>query len=38
MIKQFELYQGTAECQATIYLWNYDDRIIISDIDGTITK
>ncbi|KXJ27671.1 phosphatidate phosphatase LPIN3 [Exaiptasia diaphana] len=31
-------YQGTAECQATIYLWNYDDRIVISDIDGTITK
>ncbi|EDO33441.1 predicted protein, partial [Nematostella vectensis] len=31
-------HQGTAACQATIYLWNYDDRIVISDIDGTITK
>ncbi|KAL1273397.1 hypothetical protein QQF64_029259 [Cirrhinus molitorella] len=31
-------YQGTCRCEATIYLWNYDDKIIISDIDGTITK
>uniref|UniRef100_A0A7N8XDB6 phosphatidate phosphatase n=1 Tax=Mastacembelus armatus TaxID=205130 RepID=A0A7N8XDB6_9TELE len=31
-------YQGTCRCEATIYLWNWDDRIIISDIDGTITK
>ncbi|TRY58610.1 hypothetical protein DNTS_007610 [Danionella cerebrum] len=31
-------YQGTCRCEATIFLWNYDDRIIISDIDGTITK
>lgn len=22
----------------TIYLWNWDDEIVISDIDGTITK
>ncbi|XP_058469594.1 phosphatidate phosphatase LPIN1 isoform X1 [Solea solea] len=31
-------YQGTCRCQGTIYLWNWDDRIIISDIDGTITR
>uniref|UniRef100_A0A8C0H467 phosphatidate phosphatase n=1 Tax=Chelonoidis abingdonii TaxID=106734 RepID=A0A8C0H467_CHEAB len=31
-------YQGTCRCAGTIYLWNWNDRIIISDIDGTITK
>lgn len=31
-------YQGTCRCEATIYLWHWDDRIVISDIDGTITK
>ncbi|KAM8774035.1 phosphatidate phosphatase LPIN3 isoform 2-T2 [Rhynchonycteris naso] len=31
-------YQGTCRCRATIYLWNWDDRVVISDIDGTITK
>uniref|UniRef100_A0A8C2Y9G4 Phosphatidate phosphatase LPIN2-like n=1 Tax=Coturnix japonica TaxID=93934 RepID=A0A8C2Y9G4_COTJA len=31
-------YQGTCRCAGTIYLWNWDDKIIISDIDGTITK
>ncbi|NWU96468.1 LPIN3 phosphatase, partial [Upupa epops] len=31
-------YQGTCRCQATIYLWNWDDRVVISDIEGTITK
>nr|XP_020502540.1 phosphatidate phosphatase LPIN2-like isoform X1 [Labrus bergylta] len=31
-------YQGTCRCEAAIYLWNWNDRIIISDIDGTITK
>lgn len=31
-------YQGTCRCEVTIYLWNWNDRIIISDIDGTITK
>ncbi|XP_077429416.1 phosphatidate phosphatase LPIN2 isoform X2 [Vanacampus margaritifer] len=31
-------YQGTCRCEVAIYLWNWDDRIIISDIDGTITK
>ncbi|XP_063104421.1 phosphatidate phosphatase LPIN3 isoform X2 [Cavia porcellus] len=31
-------YQGTCRCKATIYLWKWDDKVIISDIDGTITK
>ena len=31
-------YQGTCRCRATVYLWKWDDRVIISDIDGTITK
>uniref|UniRef100_A0A672N3T4 phosphatidate phosphatase n=1 Tax=Sinocyclocheilus grahami TaxID=75366 RepID=A0A672N3T4_SINGR len=31
-------YQGTCRCEAAIYLWSYDDKLIISDIDGTITK
>ncbi|XP_053552397.1 phosphatidate phosphatase LPIN2 [Bombina bombina] len=31
-------YQGTCRCEGTIYLWNWNDKIIISDIDGTITK
>lgn len=28
----------TSRCKCHVYLWNYDDKIIISDIDGTITK
>nr|XP_033770428.1 phosphatidate phosphatase LPIN3 [Geotrypetes seraphini]XP_033770429.1 phosphatidate phosphatase LPIN3 [Geotrypetes seraphini]XP_033770430.1 phosphatidate phosphatase LPIN3 [Geotrypetes seraphini]XP_033770431.1 phosphatidate phosphatase LPIN3 [Geotrypetes seraphini] len=31
-------FQGTCRCEATIYLWNWDDKVVISDIDGTITK
>ncbi|TDH14106.1 hypothetical protein EPR50_G00042200 [Perca flavescens] len=31
-------YQGTCRCEASIYLWKWDDHVIISDIDGTITK
>ncbi|NXK86418.1 LPIN3 phosphatase, partial [Formicarius rufipectus] len=31
-------YQGTSRCEATIYLWNWNDKVVISDIDGTITK
>ncbi|KAE8297260.1 Phosphatidate phosphatase LPIN1 [Larimichthys crocea] len=31
-------YQGTCRCNGTIYLWSWDDKIIISDIDGTITR
>ncbi|XP_028822537.1 phosphatidate phosphatase LPIN2-like isoform X2 [Denticeps clupeoides] len=31
-------YQGTCRCEGTIYLWKWNDQVIISDIDGTITK
>uniref|UniRef100_A0A3B5QMK8 phosphatidate phosphatase n=1 Tax=Xiphophorus maculatus TaxID=8083 RepID=A0A3B5QMK8_XIPMA len=31
-------YQGTCRCHGTIYLWSWDHKIIISDIDGTITR
>ncbi|XP_056293366.1 phosphatidate phosphatase LPIN2-like isoform X2 [Pseudoliparis swirei] len=31
-------YQGTCRCEAAIYLWSWNDHVIISDIDGTITK
>nr|CAH8858141.1 unnamed protein product [Trichobilharzia regenti] len=31
-------YQGTCQCACYIYLWNSSDKIVISDIDGTITK
>ncbi|KAM9774764.1 phosphatidate phosphatase LPIN2-like isoform 2-T2 [Syngnathus typhle] len=31
-------YQGTCRCQGTIYLWDWSDQVVISDIDGTITK
>lgn len=31
-------YQGTATCSAKIFFWDYDVKIVISDIDGTITK
>lgn len=30
--------QGTATCQSRIFLWRSDARVVISDIDGTITK
>jgi phosphatidate phosphatase PAH1 len=30
--------QGTTRIVSYIFLWNYDDKIIVSDIDGTITK
>ncbi|KYO33013.1 phosphatidate phosphatase LPIN1 isoform A [Alligator mississippiensis] len=31
-------YQGTCRCEGTIYFWNWDEKVIISDIDGTITR
>ncbi|XP_044296191.1 phosphatidate phosphatase LPIN3 isoform X2 [Varanus komodoensis] len=31
-------YQGTCRCEATIYLWDWYDKVVISDIDGTITR
>lgn len=31
-------YQGTSRCYATIFLWKWSDKLVVSDIDGTITK
>ncbi|KAI7904232.1 Lipin/Ned1/Smp2-domain-containing protein [Cokeromyces recurvatus] len=31
-------YQGTATCAAKVFYWDYDIHVVISDIDGTITK
>ena len=31
-------FQGTTRAQCTIYLWHHTDKVVISDIDGTITK
>ncbi|KAF9156624.1 hypothetical protein DFQ26_009292 [Actinomortierella ambigua] len=31
-------YQGKATCVAKLFLWQYDYQVVISDIDGTITK
>lgn len=31
-------YQGTTRCTCHLYKWKWDDKIVISDIDGTITK
>ncbi|TGZ58635.1 hypothetical protein CRM22_009529 [Opisthorchis felineus] len=31
-------YQGTCQCGCFIYLWEWTEKLVISDIDGTITK
>uniref|UniRef100_A0A1B6DRR3 LNS2/PITP domain-containing protein n=3 Tax=Clastoptera arizonana TaxID=38151 RepID=A0A1B6DRR3_9HEMI len=31
-------YQGTSRCKCFLFKWRYDDKIVVSDIDGTITK
>nr|CAB3263482.1 phosphatidate phosphatase LPIN1 [Phallusia mammillata] len=31
-------YQGTTRCSATVFLWKWSDKLVVSDIDGTITK
>jgi len=31
-------FQGTTVCRCHIYLWKHTDKVVISDIDGTITK
>lgn len=31
-------YSGYATCTSRIFLWDSDFRVVISDIDGTITK
>lgn len=31
-------YQGTSRCKCYLFKWKHNDRVIISDIDGTITS
>jgi len=31
-------FQGTCRCSCNIFLWQHTDKVIISDIDGTITR
>lgn len=31
-------YQGTSRCKCYLFRWKWDDKVVISDIDGTITK
>ena len=31
-------FQGRAVCRAKIFLWDWDSKVVISDVDGTITK
>ena len=47
ILEKFELKEGTNEIQyivdgytinSNIYLWNYSDKIVISDFDGTVTR
>lgn len=29
---------GVAACTARIFVWDHADKVVVSDIDGTITK
>ncbi|GAB0090285.1 Phosphatidate phosphatase [Sergentomyia squamirostris] len=31
-------YQGTSRCKCYLFRWKYNDKVVISDIDGTITR
>lgn len=31
-------YQGTTRCKCFVFKWKFNDKVVISDIDGTITK
>ena len=31
-------FQGTSRCQCNVFVWDQKEKIVISDIDGTITK
>lgn len=31
-------YQGTSRCKCYLFRWKHNDKVVISDIDGTITK
>ena len=31
-------FQGTAWCSCNAFVWRGDEKVVISDIDGTITR
>ena len=31
-------FQGTTTCSCSVFVWSHEDKVVISDIDGTITK
>lgn len=31
-------YQGTSRCKCYLFRWKFNDKVVISDIDGTITR
>lgn len=31
-------YQGTTRCKCYLFRWKHNDKVVISDIDGTITR
>ena len=35
---KYLITQGTTKAQCSVYLWDYHDKVVISDIDGTITR
>ena len=35
---EYLITQGTTKAQCSVYLWDYHDKVVISDIDGTITR
>jgi phosphatidate phosphatase LPIN len=37
-VLRFYLASGVAPVTASIYLWSYKSKVVISDVDGTITK
>lgn len=36
--KCYSRLTGEQSQQASIYLWNFNDKVVVSDVDGTITK
>ncbi|RKP06020.1 Lipin/Ned1/Smp2-domain-containing protein, partial [Thamnocephalis sphaerospora] len=34
----FKVATGNAQCSAKLYYWHHDIKLVVSDIDGTITK
>ena len=30
--------QGTTKAVCTVYLWDYHEKVVVTDIDGTITR